>query len=267
MTLLIGLGIGVGGLWVLACVYFYRAQYGFMYLPSRAVPSLNKASVYDGQLVPIQVEENLITTSWYFPAQKGQGTILFFHGNNGNIETRTGWMQFALAQGWGLLMLGYRGYGGNPGTPRQAGLIQDGLAAYDWLIDQGIGADKIHLFGHSMGSAVACQVAIQRPCQSVGLMSPLSSAVDVGHDTFPFLPMSLMLKDTWRSIDVIDQIQAPLAIVYCDGDRTVRAKRSLQLYAAAKAPKELHLIPGLDHGQIALSGGPQVLVDFFARNA
>ena len=146
-------------LWLLICVYFYQAQDGIMYETDPKVPSLKRASVYAGQAVQINPdgEPEISNTSWYFPASKGMGTILFFHGNNGNIETRTGWMQFALAQGWGLMMVGYRGYGGNAGTPNQAGLTTDALAAYDWLVHEAeVPAGEINIFGHSLGSAIAC---------------------------------------------------------------------------------------------------------------
>ena len=255
-------------LWLLICVYFYYAQDGIMYETDPKVPSLKRASVYAGQAVQINPdgEPEISNTSWYFPASKGMGTILFFHGNNGNIETRTGWMQFALAQGWGLMMVGYRGYGGNAGTPNQAGLPTDALAAYDWLVHEAeVPAGEINIFGHSLGSAIACQVASQRPCKALGLMSPMTHMADVAFDAYPFLPTPLLVKDQWRSVDVINQIDCPLAITYCDKDTTVRGKRSVQLFEASTGPKELHLIPGIDHGDIALSGGPQVLVDFFSR--
>ena len=255
-------------LWLAICVYFYIAQDAIMYETGPAVPSMARASVYPGVEVRISPDDQreLTTTSWHFAAKDGMGTILFFHGNNGNIETRTGWMQFALAQGWGLMMVGYRGYGGNPGRPNQAGLTADALAAYDWLVHEaGVAADTLHIFGHSLGSAIACQVASKRPCKSLGLMSPMTHMAHVAFDKYPFLPTPWIVKDHWRSVDVINAIDCPLAITYCDRDTTVRGRRSVQLYAASTGPKERHLIPGIDHGDIALSGGPQVIVDFFAR--
>ena len=256
--------------WVMVCIYFYRAQERFIYVPDISIPSLKRASAYPGQEVEIHPEDDpeMATTSWYFRACQGKGTILFFHGNNGNIETRTGWMQFALAAGWGLLMVGYRGYGGNPGIPSQAGLTHDGLSAYDWLVHEaGVPAAQIFIFGHSLGSAVACQIASQRPAKALGLMSPMTHMAHVAFDRYPFLPAPLLIKDQWRSIDAMDCIKCPLAIAYCDKDTTVRPKRSLQLYQAYEGVKELTLLPGVGHGEIALSGGPQVLVDFFERRA
>ena len=136
-------------LWLLICVYFYQAQDGIMYETDPKVPSLKRASVYAGQAVQINPdgEPEISNTSWYFPASKGMGTILFFHGNNGNIETRTGWMQFALAQGWGLMMVGYRGYtrhGVNKDTA--ATYTERFLNAFDlqyYLVENNTDAERI----------------------------------------------------------------------------------------------------------------------------
>lgn len=255
-------------LWLLACLHFYRRQDKIIYDPDTRTPDMARASVYPGEIVEISPadEPDLTTHSWYWPAKDGMDTILFFHGNNGNIETRTGWMQFAIKAGWGLLMVGYRGYGGNEGTPNQAGLTADGLAAHDYLTqERGVPASQIHIFGHSLGSGVTCQVAAKRPSASIGLMSPFSTMYHAGFDRYPFLPTQIITRDKWKSIDVIAQVNRPLMIAYCDQDTTVRAKRSLQLYAAAQQPKELLLIPGIDHGDIALSGGPKAIVEFFDR--
>ena len=256
------------GAWLMAYVYFYRAQDRLIYEVDDQIPDMARASVYCGQEITLTPADapGLKTMSWYWPAKNNRPTILFLHGNNGNIEGRTGWMQFALTAGWGLLMVGYRGYGGNPGTPSQRGLIHDGLCAFDFLAQEcKIPGDQIHIFGHSLGSAVATQVAAQRPCGALGLMSPLTAMHHVAFDAYPFLPMGLIVRDQWRSIEKITAINCPLAIVACDRDTTVRFRRSQQLFAAALQPKEFLNIPGIDHGDIALSGGPEYLVDFFDR--
>lgn len=255
--------------WLGLCVGLYAYQNRLIYDRDAIAPQMGRASVYPGQVLDLSPldDASLRTTSWYWPARGGRPTILFLHGNNGNIEVRTAWMQFALAAGWGLLMVGYRGYGGNPGRPSQSGLIHDAMQAYDYLVtEQGLDAAQIHIFGHSLGAAVAVQLAVRRPARSLGLLSPFTTMLRSAHDRYPFLPMRLIIRDQWRSIDLIGQISCPLCIVACDRDTMVRFSRSQQLYAAANSPKEFLNIPGLDHGGISLSGGPQALVDFFDRH-
>ena len=134
--------------WLMVCLGFYRFQNRLIYDPCKVRPEMAKASVYPGQEIELSPADDpsLTTTSWYWPAQPGRPTILFCHGNNGNMEVRTAWMQFALGRGFGMLMLGYRGYGLNPGQPSQAGLTADALAAFDYLtLDQEIpGSRLIH---------------------------------------------------------------------------------------------------------------------------
>ena len=254
--------------WLLLCLGFYMFQHALMYRPDQHIPDMKRASVYPGHLVHLRSKDDasLRTTNWYWPSNVGKPTILFLHGNNGTIESRTAWMQFALTTGWGLMMVGYRGYGGNPGRPTQAGLVADSLRAYDFLIEnQAISPKNIGVLGHSLGAAVAVQLAIKQPIGALGLISPFTSAHHMAFDSLPILPWQLILRDQWRSIDLIADVLCPIAIVACDRDKTVPFKRSQQLFNAAPEPKEFLNIPGLDHDSIALSGAPQALVDFFDR--
>ncbi|MGB0718347.1 MAG: alpha/beta hydrolase [Alphaproteobacteria bacterium] len=252
------------GSWITTCLYFFLIQTRLVYRTNPDRPVMRRSAVYSGSEVTLNPDPGIENVCWHWPSANGYPTILFCHGNNLNIEVRASWMQFAIGRGFGLFMAGYRGFGGNPGTPTQAGLITDALASYDHL--SSLGVKDIHVLGHSLGSSVAVHLASERRCKSVGLLSPFTSMVDAAWDLYPFLPIRIILRDQWKSIDIINKIDCPIMIVACDGDTTVRYSRSKKLFAHASSPKEFLNIPGVDHGDISLQGGPKALVDFFERH-
>ena len=147
-----------------------------------------------------QPDEKLI--AWYAPAQGDKPTILFFHGNGGDIAGAASASPIYQQAGFGVMFLSYRGYGESTGSPSEAGLIADAKAAYDWLASRDIPADRIVLVGESLGTGVASTACLaHRAVAAIALEAPFTSAADVARLSYWWLPVGLLMKDQFQSLD------------------------------------------------------------------
>ena len=184
---------------------------------------------------------------WYAPAEKGKPTILYFHGNAGEMGDRPLRFNYYHSRGFGVAYVSYRGYGGSTGQPTEAGLIIDATAAYDWLLAKGIAPASIVLLGESLGSGVAVQIAAAKQVGAVVLNAPYTSTADVGARIYWWLPVRLLMKDQFKSIDFIARVTEPLLVIHGDQDVLIPMEFGKRLFAAANEPKELQIIPGFGH--------------------
>ena len=149
-------------------------------------------------------------------------------------------------RGYGILALEYRGFGGSSGHPSEPGLITDGLTGYDYIAAKQPGA-KIAVFGDSLGTGVAVALATQRPVAGLMLDSPYASARRLAQQSYPWLPISLLLKSSWQSEDRIRAVTAPVFIAHCDADRRIPLSEGKRLFEAANQPKKIIVLPGCGH--------------------
>jgi uncharacterized protein len=173
--------------------------------------------------------------------------VLYFHGNGGNLTYRTDRARLLQEAGFGVLMLSARGYGGSTGNPSETALVADGKLAYGWLRAKGIDPQHITLFGESLGTGVAVQVAASLPVAGLILDSPYSSLVDVAQLRMTYFPVRLFMIDRFDSMASIAKIRAPLLIVHGDADDVVPYELGVRLFNAAKEPKQLLTLPGGAH--------------------
>lgn len=202
--------------------------------------------------------------SWQARAVAGLPTILYFHGNGGGLYDRSPRIRIMQAEGFGVLMMSYRGYSGSTGRPSETANVSDALAAYDYLSSQGVAPRDIVVFGESLGTGVAVQVAAQREVGGVILDSPFTSMVDVAAVHFPYVPVRLLLRDRYNSLAVIARVQAPLLFLHGEEDRVVPYALGVRLAEAADEPKSFYAFPGVGH-LVPLDGQAWPLVRAFLR--
>jgi fermentation-respiration switch protein FrsA (DUF1100 family) len=184
-----------------------------------------------------------------------------FHGNGGNRADRAPLAQALASQGFDLLLVDYRGYGGNPGSPSEEGLLLDAKAAVTYLESrQDVDPDKLIYFGESLGAAVAVAVAQEYPPSALILRSPFTSLPDVARTHYPYLPTGLLLRDRYPSIETIGALDVPVLVVAGSHDTIVPIAQSRELFDAAPRPKRFVTIAGADHNDPALTHGP-LLID------
>jgi uncharacterized protein len=217
----------------------YLAQRRMMYFPATFLPSPQDAGLKNAQIVDLHTPDGLKLTSWYVPANNAaqHPTIVYFHGNAGNIAGRTFRIRQYLDAGYGILLVEYRGYGGNPGKPTEQGLYTDGRAAMDFLNNQGVSPEDIVLFGESLGSGVAVQLATEYKTRALVLEAPYTSAIDVAAEAYWFLPVRLMMKDRFDSLAKINKVHAPVLVLHGEHDRTIPVAHGRKLLSAAKDPR------------------------------
>lgn len=241
---------------------FYLGQRRLQYYPSNDGLTPQAVGLANVAVENIAADgERLVL--WYSPAKPGEPTILFFQGNAGEIGSRPDRFSHYQSAGFGVAFLSYRGYGGSTGSPSEAGLIADALTAYDWLIARGVSPDDLLLVGESLGTGVAVQLAAQRPVAAMALEAPFSSAADVGVHHYPWLPVRALMKDQFRSIDVLDRVKVPLIVLHGDRDQIVPYDLGRKFFAAASEPKQFATLRGGDHFSIFDQRVWQHEIEFF----
>lgn len=188
--------------------------------------------------------------AWYKAAEVGKATIVYFHGNAGHIGYRIPLVQPYINQGIGVLLLSYRGYGGNPGKATEQGFYNDGRAAMAFLKEQQTKPECTILFGESIGSAVAVQIATEFPIAGMVLQSPFTTLVELGAYHLPLLPVKYLAKEHYDTLSKIKTIEVPLLILQGDKDNIVPNRFTEKLFAAANEPKTLKTYPGYGHNDL-----------------
>ena len=173
--------------------------------------------------------------------------ILYFHGNAQAVQARWERAKLFTEEGFGIFMLSYRGFGGSSGKPTEAGLMLDAQAAYDFLVSQGFTSSQMVYWGESLGSGVAVQLAARHEPAAMVLEAPFTSAADVARRSYWFLPVGLLMKDQFKSIDHIGNVKAPIFIFHGDSDVVVPFALGRSLFEAANEPKTLHPVEGGGH--------------------
>ena len=254
---------------LVAAMYIF--QRNLLYLPDNRLPDPAASGVPQMREVRLKTADGLELISWYRAAASGRPTLVYFHGNGGNISYRTFRIHPYVDRGYGLLLVEYRGYGGNPGTPTEGGLYEDARAAMRFIADEGVPADDAVLYGESLGGGVAVQIAAEqaRASKAVGalvLEAPLSSVTDVAAYHYPFIPIRWLLKDRFESAGKIGDVAAPVFIIHGENDKVVPIRFGRSLFNAAKEPKERWWIPGGGHENLHYFGLQPAVIDFLARH-
>jgi uncharacterized protein len=179
---------------------------------------------------------------WFIPAapRATPFTILFFHGNAGNMSHRFEKMQMLRALSVDFFIVDYRGYGRSEGAPNEQGTYRDARAAYDYLVKTLNREPKtIIVYGESLGAAIAADLATKVPVGGVILEEPFTSAGDVGQKMFPFLPVRWLVRNKYDTVGKMAGLRAPLLILHSRQDEFFPLSHAERLLAAAPEPKRL----------------------------
>ena len=239
--------IGIGVLYLLACwgILMFERRLTFQPDPTRTKPEAVRLTGVAEREIATPDGQRLV--AWSVKAKPGQPTILYFHGNGNALTYRSGRDASFQAEGYGLLMIAYRGYSGSTGKPTEADIVADARLAYDTLQHEGLKPEDIVIYGESLGTSVAVQTAMAKPARALILEAPFTSMVDAWLQFVPYLPVGLLLRDRFDSKRIIGQIRMPLLIMHGERDKLVGFELGRGLFDAAPEPKRFEVFPEARH--------------------
>lgn len=250
--LTLGLVALVAYLAVLALLFV--AQRSLLFPNSGRSATAAEAGLAGFEDIALQTPDGERLAAWWRPPEPGRAVIVYFHGNGGSLWDRR-FRAAALTQtGRGLLLVSYRGYAGSTGRASEAGLRIDARAAYDWLA-RSYQPARIVAYGESLGTGVVVRLATERAVAGVILDAPYTSIADVAGAIYWFAPVGLLMRDPFRSLEIIRRVNAPLLFLHGDRDDVIPIGFGERLYAAAAEPKHFVRLPGVGHSSVLESGG------------
>lgn len=252
--------VSIGYVGAVAAMFF--AQRSFLFPIPTAVRTSPQAAGFP------EAEEHVLTTAdgekvivWHVPARPGRPVILYFHGNGDFLAGFFGRFRDLIADGTGVVALSYRGYAGSSGQPSERGLLQDAATAYAFTTER-YSANRIVVWGFSLGTGVAVALAARQPIGKLILEAPYTSTVDVAASLFWFMPVRLVMRDQFRSDERIARVQVPLLVMHGSNDPAIPIVFGERLFALAPEPKQFVRFPGGGHENLGNFGAIEAARQF-----
>jgi fermentation-respiration switch protein FrsA (DUF1100 family) len=224
--------------WGLGTVLYFM-QPVFLYSPVKEVPYTPDELGLDFEKVIFKSRDGLMLSGWYIPAIGSELTVLFCHGNGGNMMHSLDTINILYNLGVNCFIFDYRGYGNSEGKPNEEGTYLDVMAAYKWLTERrGVLPADIIAFGRSLGGSIAAYLAKKADVGALIIESAFTSYVDIGKVFYPYMPVRWFARFSYRTVDYIKKVRCPVMIIHSRSDETIPFEFGLELYEAANEPKE-----------------------------
>ncbi len=227
------------------CAMIYVNQSRYIYYPARGHDTTPRYHGYAYQDITYTTEDGASISAWYIPVPEARGTVLFCHGNAGNISHRMDTIEILNKLGLNVFLFDYRGYGKSKGTPTEKGTYKDAGGAWKYLVEElEINPEDIVIHGRSLGGAVAAYLAGKVNPKALVVESSFTSIVDMGKRTFPWFPAGLLVKYRYNSKKHIKKAKCPVLIIHSPDDEVVPYDMGETLYKLAPSPKRFLQLRG-----------------------
>lgn len=259
--------------YVLLMLIVYMGQDRMVYFPEKDVPYTPADIGLFFEDITIITKDGISLSAWFIPSEHERAVLLFCHGNAGNISHRLDSIRTFHSLQMSVLIFDYRGYGKSNGIPSERGLYYDADSAYEYLVTERLfPPEKIILFGRSLGSAVAAETALKQKAGALILESGFTSLPDLGNTVYPYLPVRLLSRYQYATIDKIGNIRIPKLFIHSPQDEIIPFAHGETLFNKAKEPKDFLEIAGghnegfMISGEIYKKGLNSFLAKYFPAN-
>jgi len=234
-------------IYLIIIAYMYLNQRKLLYLPSEN-NYLDDQIDFNFKEVFIDVEKKLKLKSWLIENDlKNKKTLVFFHGNAGNLSNRIYKLNQLSKLDLNIIILAWRSFSGNEGEPSEQNLYNDAKKTIEWLNSRGVKNKNIILYGESLGTGIAVELGQINEFGGIILESPFTSMTNAAKNIYPWLPVKYLLKDKYDSEKKIKNIKIPILIMHGKKDNIVPFKMGKKLYDLANNPKFFYFTESDDH--------------------
>lgn len=236
-------------------LFLYFMQPKFLYRPLREVIYTPEDLGLDFENITFRTTDNIKLTGWYIPAPDSEYTVLFCHGNGGNIMHRLDSLNIFYNLGLSCFIFDYQGYGQSQGKLTEQGTYADALAAYQWLTKtKKTWPENIILFGRSLGGSIAAQLATKVQAKSLVIESSFTSYIDMGKKFYPYMPVKYFARFSYKTVEYVSNVKCPVIVIHSTDDDIVPFEFGREIYETANEPKEFVEISGNHNDGFLVSG-------------
>ena len=232
-------------------IFLFVFQRSYLYFPDKETIPHHYFDEFNIKEVKHTTDDGLTLAGWFKqPDNSNTNVFLLMHGNAGHVGHRVEKFRKILEAGYGFFFLEYRGYGGNPGKPTEKGLHLDAVSALNFLREQKIPDQKIILYGESLGTGIAVQLATTIKAKAIILETPYTSMAEVAQQHYWYLPAKWLVFDRFELLGIIGNIKSPLLILHGEKDKIIDISFGQKVFEVAPQSKEAIFVPHAGHNNL-----------------
>ena len=251
-------------------LYFRYFEWKNIYHPTREISVTPESIGLKFEDIFFETDKHIKLNGWYVPCEGATSTVLFCHGNAGNISDRLDSINIFHNLGLNIFIFDYKGYGRSKGFPTEKGTYLDAMAAYNWIIlEKKLDKDNIVIFGRSLGGAIAIDLAAKINKGLLISESTFTSIVDIGKEIYPFLPIKYCAGIKYDNIQKIKNVKIPKLIIHSEDDEIVPFHHGERLFKAASSPKQFYKMRGGHNDSFTIMGKEyeEIIRNFIKENS